>query len=334
LPDDSFWRRRRVFVTGGTGLLGGWLVKDLAARGADLVVLVRDVVPQSLFFREGWPTRVTTVRGDISDHVLLRRALCEYEIDTVFHLAAQALVGVAKNDPVGTLETNVRGTWNLLEAVRSSPVRQVVVASSDKAYGIADRLPYTEQHPLRGEFPYEVSKSCADLVCAMYARTYGVPVCVTRCGNLYGGGDLNWSRTVPGVIRAAYFGQPFEIRSDGKFVRDVLYVGDAADAYIGLAASMAADRRLLGEAFNFSIEARLTVLEVVRKTLELMGKPDLELRILNQASTEIREQYMTSEKARSVLGWRPKHGFEAGLVETIAWYREFFAAEADTGRAT
>jgi len=322
----GFWSGRPVFVTGGTGLLGGWLVKELAARGAEVVALVRDGSPRSMFFREGWDRRVATVVGDLGDRALLRRTICEYGVDTVFHLAAQALVGVAKADPLGTLEANVRGTWNLLDAARDSPVRQLVVASSDKAYGSSRELPYRETHPLRGEFPYDVSKSCADLICAMYARTYAVPVAVTRCGNLFGGGDLNFSRTVPGAIRATLAGERFEIRSDGTFVRDFLYVKDAVDGYLTLAERLAADRSLVGEAFNLSLEVRLTVLELVRRILAAMERPDLEPIIRNVATSEIREQYLDAEKARRSLGWSPAYGLERGLDETIAWYREFLAA--------
>jgi CDP-glucose 4,6-dehydratase len=325
--DGGFWKGRSVFVTGATGFLGGWLVKQLVEYGAEVVVLARDRAPRSLLWRDGLADRVEIVHGGLEDQGLLRRALAEYGVRTVFHLAAQALVRVALQDPVGTLTSNVVGTWNVLEAARQVPVGEVVVASSDKAYGISDRLPYREDHPLQGEFPYEVSKSCADLVCRMYARTYKVPVVVTRCGNLFGGGDLNFSRTIPGVIQSTLAGRPFTIRSDGLYVRDFLFVKDAVLAYLMLAERLAADRSLAGEAFNFSVETRLTVLDVVRSVLQKLGRSDLQPIIQNMASDEIREQYLSADKARARLGWQPSYGFDRGLDETIAWYRTFFEAQ-------
>lgn len=326
-PATTDWRGRRVFVTGATGLLGGWMVKELLDRGAEVVALVRDGVPKSLFVREGLDQRVTQVRGGLDDYGLLRRALEEYEIHTVFHLAAQALVGVAKQDPVGTLEANIRGTYLLLEAARVARTPAVVVASSDKAYGTPRFLPYTEAHPLVGEYPYDVSKSCADLICTMYARTYGVPVSITRCGNLYGGGDLNFSRTIPGLVRAVLHDEPFVIRSDGRFVRDFLYVEDAVHAYLRLAEALVADPRHAGEGYNFSLELHLTVLELVERVLAIMGRPAHPVVIENRASAEIREQYMVATKAREALGWTPTFGLDAGIERTVAWYRRFFAAD-------
>jgi CDP-glucose 4,6-dehydratase len=327
----AFWSGRSVFVTGASGLLGGWLVKALVEAGADVVALVRDEAPRSMLFRDGWMGQIAVVRGDIKDPDVLRRALGEYAVDTLFHLAAQAIVGVAKLDPVSTLEANVRGTWNVLEAARQTRVRQVVVASSDKAYGEATTLPYREDQPLRGTYPYDVSKSCADLLCSMYAATYRLPVAVARCANLFGGGDLNFSRTVPGAILATLRGEPFQIRSDGKFVRDFLYVEDGAAAYMHLAEKLAEAPTLAGEAFNFSLEARPTVLEVVEQVLRIMGRPDLVPVIQNVASAEIREQYMTCEKARRLLGWAPVFTMEQGLREAVAWYRSHLGGPGDRG---
>ncbi|UCE59453.1 MAG: GDP-mannose 4,6-dehydratase [Phycisphaerales bacterium] len=329
MADNKFWTGRSVLVTGATGFLGGWMVKELGARGAQITVLVRDDEPRSMLVREGRLGVVSAVHGTLADPALLRRTLCEYEIDTVLHLGAQTLVLVAKNDPVGTLEANVEGTWNLLEAARHSDVKQIVVASSDKAYGASTELPYRETHPLQGSYPYDVSKSCADLICGMYARTYDLPLCVTRCGNLFGGGDLNFSRTVPGVVLATMRGERFRIRSDGKFVRDFLYVKDAVEGYLLLAEKMSADRSLIGEAFNFSLEVRLTVLEVVEKVLKMMARTDLEPIIENVVSSEIREQYMTAQKARERLGWSPTYGMDGGLEETIKWYRDFMPVSSD-----
>jgi CDP-glucose 4,6-dehydratase len=240
----------------------------------------------------------------------------------VLRVAAQPRGGVARLDPVTTLETNIRGTWNVREAGRLCATRQIVVASSDKAYGPTDRLPYIETHPLQGRFPYDVSKSCADLISTMYAATYGLPVCMLRCANLFGGGDLNFSRTIPGAVLAALKGERFVIRSDGQFVRDFLYVKDAAEAYTLVAERLAENRQLAGEAFNFGMGLRLTVLAVVQHVLELMERTDLEPIIMNQASAEIREQYLSAEKAKEQLGWAPRYDLVSGLTETIAWYRQ------------
>ena len=309
-----------MLVTGATGFLGGWLVGELLERGSHVVAIVRDGAPRSRFEREGLADRVEVVHGSVADRSLLRRTMCEYDVATVFHLAAQAIVGVARTDPIGTLETNVAGTWNLLEAARHSPIREVVVASSDKAYGASSNLPYRETHPMDGLYPYDVSKSCTDLISRMYAVTYGVPVCVTRCGNLFGGGDMNFNRTIPGVIRAALRGERFIIRSDGHYVRDFIYVRDAVNGYLLLAETMAANPTLRGDAFNFSLETRLTVLELVEQVLTLMGRTDLAPIIQNTATDEIREQYMVADKARCVLGWSPRFTMEQALRETIAWY--------------
>ena len=320
-------------MTGATGLLGSWLVPELVKRGAEVVALVRDGSPRSRLVSEGWIDRIATVKGGLTDDGLVRRALAEYEVDTVFHLGAQTLVGVAKKDPVSTLEANVRGTWLLLDAARQCGTPRVLVASSDKAYGDSDRLPYREDHPLQGRFPYDVSKSCTDLVTTMYARTYGVGSMVVRCGNLFGGGDLNFSRLIPGVIAATLRGESFRIRSDGKFVRDFLYVEDAAEAYLAAAERLAADPSLAGEAFNFGLEMRPTMLELVDKVLGMMGRADLRPVVENIASAEIREQYLDASKARKLLGWAPKHGMDEGLRRTIEWYRRFFADEAAQSRA-
>ena len=326
----SFWRDRQVFVTGATGLLGGWVVPELVSRGANVVALVRDGAPRSRLVQDGWLGSITTVNGGLTDVGLVRRSLGEYAIDTVFHLGAQTLVGIAKVDPVGTLEANVRGTWLLLEAARQSGVKQFLMASSDKAYGESDRLPYLEDHPLQGRYPYDVSKSCADLITTMYARTFGLRAAIVRCGNLFGGGDLNFSRLIPGVIQATLRGERFLIRSDGKFVRDFLYVEDAADAYLLLAERLAADPTLAGEAFNFGLEMRPTMLELTRKILATMGRPDLEPVLQNIASAEIREQYLDAGKARARLGWKPRYGMDEGLRRTIDWYQAYLANEAVT----
>jgi CDP-glucose 4,6-dehydratase len=323
----DFWRERPVFVTGCTGLLGSWLTRALVAQGADVVGLIRDWVPQSELGRSGTEDRIRVVRGDVRDRGLMERVLGEYEVDTVFHLAAQTIVGVANRNPISTFETNIRGTWSVLEASRRSPtVRQIVVASSDKAYGAHEQLPYSEEAPLKGRHPYDVSKSCTDLIALSYAATYALPVCVTRCGNLYGGGDLNWNRLVPGTIRSARRGERPVIRSDGTLVRDYFYVEDAVLAYMTLAERLAADRSLAGEAFNFSNEIQVTVLQLTREILRLMRRQDLEPDVRAEASHEILHQYLDASKARTVLGWRPRFTLEQGLTRTIPWYEEFLGA--------
>jgi len=320
---NSFWIDRPTLVTGATGLIGGSLVPQLTQRGADVVCLIRDWVPQSELVRSGLIEKVKVVRGDIRDEPLLERVLGEYEIDTVIHLAAQTIVGIANRNPVSTLETNIAGTWSLLEACRRSPtVHQIVVASSDKAYGEHTELPYTEAAPLQGRHPYDVSKSCADLIAQAYAKTYELPIAITRCGNFYGGGDLNWNRIVPGTIRSIVRNQRPVIRSDGKFVRDYFYADDGALANITLAEKLAEQPELRGEAFNFSNEQQITVIELVNQILSLM-KSSLEPEIRNEATNEIRHQYLSAEKARRLLGWQPVFTLEDGLKQTIRWYDEF-----------
>ncbi len=324
----SFWRDRPVFVTGGTGLVGSWLVRRLLEAQADVTCLVRDWVPQSELVRAHLIDRVKVVRGDVRDQALLERALGEHEIATVMHLAAQTIVGIATRNPVSTFATNIEGTWALLEACRRSPtVKQIVVASSDKAYGDQPNLPYDETTPLQGQHPYDVSKSCADLIAHTYAKSYGMPVCITRCGNFYGGGDLNWNRIVPGTIRSVLRGVRPVIRSDGTFIRDYFYVEDGAAAYMLLAERMADRPELWGEAFNFSNELQVTVLDLVQRILGRMGSslaPD----VRNEAGNEILHQYLSAKKARTLLAWEPLFTLEAGLDHTIAWYQNFFAADA------
>jgi CDP-glucose 4,6-dehydratase len=324
---NGFWRDRSVFVTGASGMLGSWLTEALTSRGARVTCLLRDWTPESRLVRSGLLERVSVVRGELEDCALLTRALNEYEIDTVFHLGAQTIVGTAARSALSTFEANIRGTWNLLEAARtcSRLVQRVVVASSDKAYGAHDRLPYTEEMPLEGRFPYDVSKSCADLLALSYFHTYRLPVAITRCGNLFGGGDLNFNRLIPGAIRSVLRGEAPVIRSDGRYVRDYFYVRDAVGAYLRLAERLP---EFAGEAFNFGTETPVSVLDLVRQILCLMGQASLEPVILNEASHEIREQYLDCSKARRLLGWTPQFSAGQGLTETIAWYRQHYGAQA------
>jgi CDP-glucose 4,6-dehydratase len=319
--EKSFWRDQSVLVTGGTGLVGAWLVERLLTHGADVTVVVRDWVPRRALLRPEMLAQVNIVRGDVCDQPLLERTLGEYEVRTVIHLAAQTIVGIANRNPVSTFESNIRGTWSLLEACRRSPlVKQIVVASSDKAYGVHERLPYDEQAPLQGVFPYDVSKSCGDLIAKCYATSYGLPVAITRCGNFFGGGDLNWNRIIPGTIRSVLRGERPVVRSDGSYVRDYFYVEDGAAAYMHLAEQLGGRPELRGEAFNFSNENQLTVLDVVRDILAAM-ESRLEPLILNEASNEIPKQFLSAAKARERLSWSPSFTFRQGLDRTIQWYR-------------
>jgi CDP-glucose 4,6-dehydratase len=325
---SGFWLDRPVLATGATGFVGGWLVRRLVEAGAEVVCLVRDWVPSCDLLRTDLAHRVALVRGDVTDQALLERALGEYEVDTVFHLAAQTIVSIASRNPVSTFDTNIRGTWAVLEACRrSSRVRQIVVASSDKAYGDAKELPYAETTPLRGVYPYDVSKSCADLVAASYAHSFDLPVVITRCGNFYGGGDLNWNRVVPGTIRSVLRGMRPVIRSDGAFIRDYFYVEDGVAAYMLLAERLAAEPALRGEAFNFSDELQLPVLELVGRIVSRM-QSDLQPEVRNEATNEIRHQYLSAAYARQRLGWKPLFGLDEGLDRSIAWYRDFLQSRA------
>lgn len=322
----TFWLGRRVFVTGATGIVGAWLVKDLLALGAYVVALVRDSDPQSEFIRSGDYLRTFVVNGQLEDYSTLERAINEHEVEVVFHLAAQPIVGVAQRSPLPTFEANIRGSYNLLEACRvhNDFVKRVVIASSDKAYGTQPVLPYTEEMPLQGQYPYEVSKSCTDLIAQSYHVSYGLPAAIVRCGNVYGGGDLNWSRIVPATIRSFLQGERPVIRSDGRYVRDYIYVKDVTHAYLRLAERLD-DMQVRGQAFNFSPERALTVLEIVEAIERLMGCVHLTPDVRNTAQGEIFSQYLSAEKAHQVLDWRPRYSLDEELAETIGWYREFLA---------
>ena len=326
-PPPFDWSGRKVFVTGATGIVGSWLVKRLADVGASVVALVRDWDPQTELIRSGDVMRTSVVSGRLEDYATLERAINEHEVDTVFHLGAQPIVTTALRNPLPTFEANIRGTYNLLDACRvhQSLVKRIVVASSDKAYGDAPVLPYTEDMPANGRHPYDVSKSCTDLLSLTYAHTYGLPITVARCGNIYGGGDLNWSRIVPGTIRSLYRGERPIIRSNGLFTRDYIYVQDVVDGYLRLA-ERCTDEGVRGEAFNFSPETRVTVIEITKIIQRLMHREDLEPAILDQARGEIRDQYLDSSKAKQRLAWSARHTLESGLGETIAWYRRFLDA--------
>jgi len=324
----SFFRDKSVFVTGATGFVGSWLVRSMITEGASVVVLIRDWDTRSELIRSGAVHSVSVVNGRLEDFQTLERAINEYEIDTVFHLGAQTIVGAADRSPLATFEANIRGSYNLLEACRihGDSVRRVVIASSDKAYGKTENLPYREDHPLRGSHPYEVSKSCADLLSQSYWKTYRLPVAIARCGNIFGGGDFNWSRVVPGTINALFQGTPPIIRSDGQFTRDYIFVDDVVEAYKILARGLDEVPEVRGEAFNFSPQNPVSVLDVVQEISDHMGRSDLKPVILNQAQGEIRHQHLSSEKAYRVLGWKPAFSVRDGLEKTIAWYKEYLTS--------
>ena len=322
------WSSCRIYVTGASGIVGSWLVKNLLKEGAYVVALVHDSDPQTELFRAGIINRIAAVNGCLEDYATQERAINEHEIDTVFHLGAQPIVSTALRNPLPTFEANIRGTWNLLEACRvhEKLVKRIVVASSDKAYGEAEQLPYTEEMPVNGKHPYDVSKSCTDLLAVSYAHTYGLPVSIARCGNIYGGGDLNWSRIVPGTIQSLLKNQRPVIRSDGKFIRDYIYVEDVVSAYMSMAAAVQSGGAY-GQAFNFSPETQVSVIEIVRAIQRLMGRMDLEPEILDNVKAEIRDQYLDSGKARRLLGWAPRYSLEQGLAKTIDWYRNYFSGK-------
>ena len=323
MTNRPFWKNKPVLVTGATGLVGGHLVEALLARDSDVVCLVRDRIPDSFFAQSNFAERVKIVYGDISDQSFVERVLGEYQIETVFHLAAQTIVTIANQNPISTFESNIRGTWTILEACRRSPsVQQIVMASSDKAYGIHDDLPYNEDTALLGIYPYDVSKVCSDLISQSYAKTYDLNVVITRCGNFFGPGDLNWNRIIPGTIRSLLEGESPIIRSDGSFIRDYFYVKDGALAYILLAEKLAEDPSIRGQAFNFSLEIQLTVLDLVTRICDLMDV-DIEPTILNQVKNEIPHQYLDASKAHTNLDWQPTFTLDEGLKDTIQWYQTY-----------
>lgn len=318
----SFWEGRKVLVTGCTGFLGWWLTSELVKNKAEVVGLVRDLTPKAPFFAKGTDKSITMVRGQIEDYDTVERAINEYEIDTVFHLAAQAIVGAANRNPLSTFEANIKGTWIVMEACRHNKlVSRVVVASSDKAYGNHTKLPYEEHFALQGSHPYDVSKSCADLIALTYHNTYGTPVCVTRCGNLFGPGDMNYNRIIPGTIQSILRNQNPVIRSDGSPMRDYVFVLDIVRAYMMLAEHMD-DASIHGKAFNFGTGEPVSVLELTRKILKVAGREDLEPDVQNSAHGEILHQYLSSTMAREILGWEPAAPLSDRLQETYSWYRE------------
>lgn len=316
----DIWNNRKVLVTGGAGLLGSELVSELVERGSILTLIVRDRVTTSRIFTEGFDEKVNLVYGDIVDFSLVERSIGEYEVDTIFHLAAQTIVGIANTSPLSTFESNIKGTWNVLEAARlhKNDLEAIIVASSDKAYGDVAALPYTEDTPLMGRYPYDASKACTDILAQTYWKTYGLPVSITRCGNLFGPGDFSFSRLIPSIVLSLLNNERPVLRSDGKFSRNFFYTKDAVDGYLTVAENI---EKAKGEAFNLGTEERYTVLEITQLIIDIMGK-DLKPLIKNQAKNEIRDQYLSISKAKEVLGWAPKYKIKNALEEVVDWYRK------------
>ena len=327
-PSREFWSTKRVLVTGATGMVGAWVTRWLVDAGAHTVAFISDSDPQSELFRSGYINQVSVMNGRLENYDDVERAINNQEIDSIIHLGAQPIVGAADRSPRHTFESNIQGTWNVLDAARvlSGLVKRIVVASSDKAYGTQLVLPYTEEMSMNGDHPYEVSKSCTDLISTTYARTYELPVTIARCGNIYGGGDLNWNRIVPGTFRSILRGEQPVLRSDGTFVRDYLHVDDIVSAYL-LLGERSHEQELKGQGFNFSDESPLTVMEIYRAICEAAERPGLEPRILNSATGEIKDQYLDSSKAHEVLGWRASVSLQDGLAKSWQWYRELLGGK-------
>ena len=322
----EFWTDKRVLVTGATGMVGSWLCRWLASAGAQTVALVADWDPQSELLRGQTVQSLSVVNGRLEDYGDVERAINNHEVDSIFHLGAQPFVAAAHRAPRHTFESNIQGTWNLLEAVRSTTgmVKRVVIASSDKAYGTQPVLPYTEDMPLQGVQPYEVSKSCTDLIARSYAITFGLPITIARCGNIYGGGDLNWNRIVPGTFRSLLRATQPVLRSDGKFVRDYLHVDDVVKAYV-LLGQRSHEPEMSGEAFNFSNEQPLSVMDIYREICIAAGQPDVEPFIANTVVGEIHDQYLDASKAQHTLGWQASIGLSEGLQDSFGWYKKYLS---------
>ena len=321
---NKFWLLKNTLVTGASGFLGSYVVEELVKKQANVIAIVRDQVPKSRLIHEKIDQNITTARGDIRDYFFVKRILNEYEINSVFHLAAQTIVPIANRSPISTFESNIKGTWNILEACRDSElVNEIIVASSDKAYGAKDQLPYYETDPLNAMHPYDLSKTFTDLLAQSYFETYGLATGITRCGNLYGGGDLNFNRIVPQTIRSLLYDQNPEIRSDGTFTRDYFYVEDAANSYITLAEQLLS-KKLQGEAFNFGTGNQVSVLDLVNLMIKISKKSNLKPEIKNTAKGEIKDQYLSCEKAEKILKWKPSHSLEEGLSKSYQWYKRWF----------
>lgn len=320
------WENKNVLVTGANGFIGSWITMELLRQGARVVTVMRDVKEKGNLELLGIQKQVSVVPGDIADYETVERAFNEYEVETCFHLAAQAIVVVANRSPLSTLNSNIKGTWNVLEACRNcKTLKSAVVASSDKAYGSQKQLPYTEDSPLNAAYPYDTSKACADMLSRCYAKTYGVPVAVTRCANIYGGADMNFSRIIPDAIRCLLLGKEFEIRSDGTPERDYMYIKDAVSAYLTLAGK-AELSGIRGEAFNFGTGKPINVLNLFAKIATACGRSNAKPQVVGKAKHEIDRQYLDSAKAKRLLSWSAAYDLDTGLRETVQWYKEYLKA--------
>ena len=320
---NSYWKDKKVFITGFNGFIGSWLTYELWKQGAEVTGLLRDQIPNSMIKLMKLEKKINIVKGDVTDFDILRRSFTEYDIDTVFHLAAQPLVTVAYKDPVSTFKVNIEGTWNILEVSRLIGIKRLIIASSDKAYGTHNRLPYDETFALKGQFPYDVSKSCADLIAQTYFNTYGLPICITRNANIYGGGDLNFNRIIPETIKCILSNKNPIIRSNGKFIREFFFVKDAVKSYL-LVAENLHRKDIIGRAFNFGSSEQIKIIDLVNKIIELSGKTRLKPIILDEVTKEITDQYLSCKLADSLLNWKPDYTLEEGLKETYNWYKEYF----------
>lgn len=322
---NHFWKDKRVFITGATGFIGSWLTKHLVDFGAFVVILVRDQSPQSELIRSGYMQKVQVINGKLEDFYTLGRAISEYQVDTVFHLGAQTQVTNAILNPFYTFETNIRGTYNLLEACRHTKgtVKRIIIASSDKAYGQGEILPLVEKTPLNAIYPYDVSKACTDLLALSYYHTYNLPVAVTRAANVYGGGDFNWDRLIPGIIHSLYKDERPTLRSDGSFLRDYLFIEDMVYAYLTIG-KLFEERDLSGEVFNFGTNQPSSVLQVYKLIAKFMGKEEIKPIIESRVTSETKDQYVSIEKAKQMLSWKPSCSLDVGLEITVDWYKNYF----------
>ena len=316
------WKDVNVLVTGADGFVGSWVARALIEKGANVSTIVRDIKKSSNLDAIGIRNKINLVNGDLTNFEICQRVMNEYETEICFHIAAQAIVTTANTSPLSTFESNIKGTWNILESARQSRfIRGLVVASSDKAYGVQKNLPYTEESPLLGIFPYDASKACADILARSYFKTYQLPVAVTRNANTYGGGDLNFGRLIPDTIRSLLENKQPLIRSDGTPERDYMYIKDAVSAYLTLAENLSR-KEVMGEAFNFGTGKPISVLDLYKKIIKSMGK-SIKPKILGTAVNEIDRQYLSINKAKRILNWEPKYSLEQGLKETIKWYERF-----------
>ena len=320
---NNFWKDKKVFITGFNGFIGSWLTFALLKKGAEVTGLLRDQIPNTNIKILQLEKKMNIVNGDVTDYDILRRSFSEYDIDTVFHLAAQPIVKVALKDPVSTFKVNIEGTWNILEISRSNNIKRLIIASSDKAYGSHDQLPYDETFPLKGQFPYDVSKSCADLIAQTYFNSYDLPVCITRNANIYGGGDLNFNRIIPETIKSILSGKDPVIRSNGEFIREFFYVKDAVKSYL-LVAENLHKKNIMGRAFNFGSTEKIKIIDLVNKIIKLSGNRNIKPIILDEVKKEITDQYLSCKLAESVFKWKPDYMLEEGLKETYNWYKEYF----------